>query len=184
MYLYRDGEMELVLVEPRLAGELYALVDRNRDSLREWLGWVDATRGPSDVREFIESELRAFAGGTSLGTFLIRAEGRIVGNVGYGHTIGHARRTEIGYWLGAEARGQGLMTKACRVLIDHAFGPLGLNKVEIHCATGNHRSCAIPQRLGFRHEGTIRDAEWLYDHFVDHNVFGLLRREWAAGDAG
>ena len=70
------------------------------------------------------------------------------------------------------------VTKACRTLITYAFTELGLNKVEICCATENIRSCAIPKRLGFKQEGILRDAEWLYNHFVDHAVFGMLAREW------
>ncbi|MBI3110076.1 MAG: GNAT family N-acetyltransferase, partial [Ignavibacteriales bacterium] len=33
-------------------------------------------------------------------------------------------------------------------------------------------------RLGFRPEGKIREAEWLYDHFVDHLVYGMLAPDW------
>ncbi|HVJ50737.1 hypothetical protein [Desulfitobacterium sp.] len=36
----------------------------------------------------------------------------------------------------------------------------------------------IPERLGFVKEAMIREAEWLYDHFVDHAVYGVLAREW------
>jgi ribosomal-protein-serine acetyltransferase len=70
------------------------------------------------------------------------------------------------------------MTKACRTLITYAFTELALNKVEIHGATENIRSCAIPKRLGFTQEGILRDAEWLYDHYVDTVIYGLLAREW------
>jgi ribosomal-protein-serine acetyltransferase len=88
------------------------------------------------------------------------------------------RKVEIGYWLGESFQGKGLMTKACKTLITYAFAELGLNKVEIHCATENIRSCAIPKRLGFTQEGILRDAEWLYDHFVNLVVYGMLAREW------
>jgi len=40
------------------------------------------------------------------------------------------------------------------------------------------RSRAVPQRLLFRQEGLFRDAEWLYDHFVDHVVYAMLVLDW------
>ena len=55
---------------------------------------------------------------------------------------------------------------------------MGLNRIEIRCATQNVRSRAIPERLGFKEEGLIRDAEWLYDHYVDHIVYGMLESDW------
>lgn len=70
------------------------------------------------------------------------------------------------------------MTKACKACIDYAFNELKLHRLEIRCAVENERSRAIPERLGFTNEGTIREAEWLYDHFVDHVVYGMLEREW------
>jgi len=70
------------------------------------------------------------------------------------------------------------MTKACESFIDYAFNDFKLNRVEIRCAENNFKSRAIPQRLGFTKEGLIRDSEWLYDHYVDHIVYGMLAIEW------
>jgi ribosomal-protein-serine acetyltransferase len=52
------------------------------------------------------------------------------------------------------------------------------NRVVIACASKNQRSRAIPERLGFTHEGVAREAEWLYDRFVDSEIYALLNREW------
>ncbi len=73
------------------------------------------------------------------------------------------------------------MTRACKAIIDHTFKDLGLHRVEIRCAAENFKSQAIPERLGFAREGVIRQAEWLYDHFEDHVVYGLLAPEWPGG---
>jgi ribosomal-protein-serine acetyltransferase len=54
-----------------------------------------------------------------------------------------------------------------------------MHKVEIRAASGNKKSRAVPERLGFKQEGCIRQAEWLYDHYVDHVVYGMLDLEWA-----
>ena len=51
---------------------------------------------------------------------------------------------------------------------------MGLHRVEIRCAIDNHRSRAVPHRLGFRLEGQMREAEWLYNHWVDHAVYAGL----------
>jgi ribosomal-protein-serine acetyltransferase len=64
------------------------------------------------------------------------------------------------------------------VLIDHAFAALNLHRVAIVCATGNARSRAIPERLGLVYEGTLRGAEWLYSHYVDHAVYAQLQCDW------
>jgi ribosomal-protein-serine acetyltransferase len=80
----------------------------------------------------------------------------------------------MGYWLTPDAQGRGLMTAATRALVLHALGPMTLHRIEIRAAPDNRRSRAIPERLGFTHEGTVRQCEWLYDRFVDHAVYGLL----------
>lgn len=167
----------LTLVERRHASELYALVEANRARLRDWLPWVDGTQSPADTLQFIEGALRQFADG--LGSQLaLWHEGRIAGMIGF-HPLDTANRAgEIGYWIGAAAEGRGLMTRACRTLTDYGFDELGLHRIVIRAATGNHRSLAIPRRLGFRHEGTARQAEWLYDRFVDLEIFAMLAHEW------
>lgn len=75
------------------------------------------------------------------------------------------------------------MTRSCRAYVSHSFQTLGLNRVEIRCAVDNRKSCAIPERLGFILEGTLRQAEWLYDHFVDHSVYAILSQDWTPAEA-
>ena len=45
-------------------------------------------------------------------------------------------------------------------------------------ATGNAKSRAVPERLGFRLEGVARQSEWLYDHYVDHAIYAMLLEDW------
>jgi ribosomal-protein-serine acetyltransferase len=70
------------------------------------------------------------------------------------------------------------MTSACRSLIHYLFSELQLNRVEIKACTDNLKSRAIPERLGFKHEGTIRQAEWIRNKFYDFEVYGILAEEW------
>ena len=164
------------------ADELFSLTDANRSHLRRWLPWLDGVRRVDDTRGFIRTAEALAARNEGL-QLALRVDGRIAGVVGHRHIDRENRSTTIGYWIGESYQGCGLVTAACRALITRAFGAAGLNRIEILCATGNHRSRAIPVRLGFREEGLRREAAWLYDHFVDLVVYAVLAREWrVAGD--
>lgn len=178
MFAYQiDREIALELLEPRHAGELYALTDANRMHLRRWLPWLDRTQSVDETMSFIRISQQQQAENNGFQT-VIRYQGAAVGVIGH-HRIDWSNRfASIGYWIAESVQGQGIVTKACRAHVGHLIGELSLHRIEIRCAVGNIRSRAIPQRLGFREEGVIRDAEWLYDHFVDHVVYGLLESEW------
>ncbi len=180
MFAHKLGEnTELRLLEERHAEELTNLTDRNRVHLRAWLPWVDGSRTVEDRKNFIRGALKQFAGNNGFQAGIWHEE-RLVGVVGHHGIDWENRSTSLGYWLGEGSQGQGFATAACRALVDHAFRELGLNRVTIACATENKKSCAIPERLGFRREGVQRQAEWLYDRFVDHVVYAALASEWRA----
>jgi ribosomal-protein-serine acetyltransferase len=65
-------------------------------------------------------------------------------------------------------------------MLDYLFEELGLHRVEIRCGTGNTRSCAIPERLGFTREGLLREAEWVNDRWLDLAVWGMTAEQWRA----
>jgi ribosomal-protein-serine acetyltransferase len=75
-------------------------------------------------------------------------------------------------------QGRGIVTRCCHALLDHLFDERGLHRVEIRCATGNLRSCAVPQRLGFRREGVLRHGEFGATGWLDLVVWGILEHEW------
>ncbi|HZR40060.1 MAG TPA: GNAT family protein [Ktedonobacteraceae bacterium] len=172
-----DKDTELRLLSEDDAQPLFELIEQNLLHLRTWLPWLDFTSSVEDERAFI-LRTRAQAAENKSFSFSIWYKGQAAGTIGYHEIDWMNRKVEIGYWLGAQFQGKGLMTRACKALVAYAFEELQLNKVEIRCATGNTRSCAIPQRLGFTREGVIRQAEWLYDHFVDLILYGLLASEW------
>lgn len=175
---FRISERHLVrLPTASDADELFRLTDQNRLYLRRWLPWIDHATCADDTRRMIVSGLRQFENHQGFHA-VICFDGQIVGVVGF-HAIDWAHRiTSIGYWLSESHQGQGLMTASCQAVIEHAFTVWNVNRIAIRCAVGNERSRAIPERLGFSHEGVQREAEWLYDHYVDLIQYALLRSEW------
>jgi ribosomal-protein-serine acetyltransferase len=171
--------IQLKLLETSEVKPLYTLVDRNRARLREWLPWVDQTKSPEDVRVFILRVLEQYHSnlGPQAGVWV---DGALGGTVGC-HPIDWANRNcSLGYWLDSTYEGKGVITRCCAALADYAFDELKLHRLEIRCGTGNLKSCAIPQRLGFTKEGVAKGAEWVNDRWVDLVVWGILEDEWRA----
>ncbi len=173
-----SDEIELRLPEARHADELLALVDANRARLGQWLNWVHSSRTREDVLQYVETARRDFVKPDFL-HFLIFRQGVMVG--GCGLILKELTNCgEIAYWIDAKWEGRGIVSACCRALIDYAFGELELSRVQIRCATGNARSAAIPKRLGFSLEGTLRENIRTNNRLDDAYCFGLLRSEWGA----
>lgn len=90
------------------------------------------------------------------------------------------RRAEVGYALARSAWGQGLMHEALTALLDHGFGPLGLNRVEADIDPRNLASARSLLRLGFQAEGLLRERWIVAGEVSDSALYGLLQREWLA----
>jgi ribosomal-protein-serine acetyltransferase len=175
MFRTRIGEdRELALIEHRHARELFALIETNRAHLREWMSWVDQRRTPAEVANYISLCLKQFALGQGLQVGVWET-GNLCGIINCCPIDWPNKASYLEYWLGESYQGRGLMTPSLQAVVDHLFGTLDLHRLTIRCATDNVRSRAVAERLGFAFEGVSRDAEWLYDHFVNHAVYGLIK---------
>lgn len=172
-----NDRLALRLRRPEHAEALFTLVEANRAYLRQWLPWLDGCKTLDGIRTHLDECVRNAEAGRAL-ELGIWLDGQLVGVTGY-HTISVGNRAgRIGYWLDQAHQGQCLMTASVRALVDYGFDSLGLNRQDICAATGNTRSRAVAERLGFPFEGVAREAEWLYDHFVDHAVYAVTRKDW------
>lgn len=179
MFSYKiDDDTELRLIEPHHVDQLDVLIEENRDHIKKWSTWLKDDHSIENTRDFIRRNLLQFADNQGFAIAIWHRD-EMAGQVEYNYLDQANRKTEIGYWLGASFQGKGLVTKSCRVLIDHAFNELKLNRVEIRCGEGNTRSRKIAEQLGFREEGVIRQGEWLHHRFVDLVIYGMLESEWA-----
>lgn len=174
-----DQDIQLRLLEDRHAEAYFTLLSRNRTHLRQWIGWMEFEPELESTRAFLQQALLEFARNETFQTG-IWWQNQLVGTIDLSRFQWQSRRAELGYLLSADAQGQGIATRSCRALINYAFSDYQLNKIEIRCATGNIRSRALAERLGFQQEGTLRQAEILHGHPVDYALYGLLKDEWLA----
>ena len=172
-----EQDLSLNLLTKEDAPRLFSLVKDNAPYLKEWLSWLDTVHSEQDSLNYINFSRQQFLNseGAPFGIFYL---GSLVGTCGYNSFNWNQKLTTIGYWLEEEYQGKGIMTKVCKALTDLAFHQLGMELVDIRMAPGNLKSKAIPIRLGFQYIATIKNAEWLYDHYVDHNVYRITKKQW------
>lgn len=161
------------------AEEFFNLIKSSKKYLKKWLGWLNNINEVKDTMGTIKSRLGEIeeTGGYPK-SVLILYEGEIAGTIGFNQLNKANRIGVIGYWLGDKFQGKGIMTRAFKAFINYGFKELGLNRIEVRVAVENKKSRALPERIGFTKEGRVRQAEWLYDHYVDHIIYGLLAEEW------
>lgn len=177
MRLQVNDYIYLKTLEPLDDEALFIETNKSRHHLRQWLPWLDGINSKHDSRKFIEYAIQLLDERKAM-IFGIFADDQLAGTLGFNQIDWQNKVAHVGYWLGSSYTGQGIMTSSVRRLLAYSFNELALNRVEIRCATENHKSRSIPERLGFTEEGRIREGEWLYDHYVDHIVYGMLSREW------
>jgi len=159
------------------AAAIYATIDANRQHLRKWLPWVDATKSPADTVAVITDWVADLKRGSDI-VLGIYADGVYVGNIGLHGIKSHNNSAMIGYWLAENQQGRGIITACVSALTTFALNTLELNRIYINCAEGNAKSRAVPERLGYKQEARFTDGERLYGVYHDLIVYCMVRRNW------
>lgn len=165
--------VEVRWLEPSDAEAVYAVVDLERERLSRRMPWA-AGATVATTRAFIEGN----RSGDNLDALGIYVDGAYAGGIGARPDPLHGD-CEIGYWISAPFERRGLVSRATAGLIRHLFLEIGVHRVTIRAAPDNERSRAVPERLGFTYEGTMREAGWSSLGYHDLGVYGLLSTEWS-----
>lgn len=164
-------------LETEDAEYIFKAVDSQREYLGKWLPFVEFTKSVKDSLDYVNSVV-TMPEECKEWQFAIFCGNDFAGLAGFKGTDRLNRKSEIGYWLGEEFQGRGIITDSVRALINFGFSELNLNRIQIKCAPENVKSNNIPKRLGFSFEGVERDSEFVKDGvFRDANVWSLLKRE-------
>jgi len=169
---------ELRPLEVWNAAEFGAHLDRAREHIRPWVGPAFLSEGLDGPRATL-SRYAQHTAEDGARIFGIWRDGTLVGGVMFVEFSAAAGSCELGCWLEPAAEGLGLVTPACRALLDWAFGIRGLHRAEWRCRADNVRSAAVAQRLGMTLEGVLREAWQVDGVFHDKQVWSVLAPEWA-----
>jgi RimJ/RimL family protein N-acetyltransferase len=140
----------------------------------------------SDARAFMARRHDSLNAGTEAPFAILKREDvdhGLLGSISLLRFAWEDLRCEVGYWLAPEARGNGHATRAVARICGWGFETLGLERIELHAATGNLHSHRVAERAGFTREAVLRSHLLSKHGRLDIVVFGLLPAELRLGGA-
>ena len=102
-----------------------------------------------------------------------------IGNLGIFEIHKTAHNAEMGIMIGNKAYwNKGFGTKAIKLLLKHCFNTLNLHRVFLRVFANNPRAIRCYEKVGFVHEGRMREAVFQGGAYHDMLIMGVLRDEW------
>lgn len=166
-------KLSLCAIRPWQRGDEQSLV-RHADNKKIWLNVRDAFPHPytmEDARWWIEK-----ANEPPATNFAIVVEGEAVGGVGMILKDDIYRRSaEVGYWLGEEFWGRGVVTEAVRAIVEYAFENFDLCRLYAGVLEWNPASMKVLEKAGFQFEARLRKAVTKEGQTMDEFIYALIR---------
>jgi RimJ/RimL family protein N-acetyltransferase len=148
------GMALLVRCRAERARAAVVAVNESLDHLRPWMAWASEPATEAGMATFLAAGEELWDQRRDFGYSIVDpADVVVLGGCGLHGRLG-PDGLEIGYWVHADHAGNGVATAAARALTDAAFGIPGIEHVRIQCEDTNVRSARIPEKLGYRFEGT------------------------------
>ena len=149
-----DGRLLVRPFEPDDAPAVQAACDD--PDIAHWIHLLPAPYTLEDAHAFISDARRRLIADESARLAIADARtGELLGSVGMSH-FADRQAAEVGYWVRRGARRRGVALAAARLVIDWAFGEVGLERLELLTYPGNAASQALAVRLGFTRECLLR----------------------------
>ncbi len=110
---------------------------------------------------------------------VLKSSNEIIGTCGFHKWDQSHNRAEVGYDLGPDFWGHGLMKEALSEAFRHGFSQMDLNRIDALVYSDNERSIGLLTALGFREEGVLREYFLQAGRYYDHSIYSLLKSEYA-----
>lgn len=168
--------IRLELPEESHAKALFKIVENDREELKKWMPWAKTTKHLRDEVNFMKYAREQMIN-HHLFMLTILCDDEPVGMIDLHEIDPIDRHAQVGYWLSSQYQGLGIMTASLKQLISVGFGQLNLHKIVVMADSVNEKSKAIPERLGFIHEATLKDEVYMNGDFKDLDVYAKFADE-------
>ena len=180
---FESDRLTIRAPRPGDGAEMNAAVHETFDDLKVWMPWAQQMPTLEESESFARRAQYQFLAREDLALLLfLKGTDTMVGSSGLHRINWDIPKFEIGYWCRKRFQGQGYISESTEAITKFAFETLAAKRVEIRCDAKNVRSQHIPNRLGFKLEGTLRnDALSSSGELRDTLVFAKIKGIEEAG---
>lgn len=166
--------VKVKLVKPDDAVSLYEQIEKTRPQLAKFMPWGDSMRSVEDEKDFLEY-CQGRMQDKKLWITSIWVDEKPVGMIDLHNIDLDNSHAEVGYWLGGEYQGNGVMTDCLKRVLEIGFEEMKLHKIKLLAEQVNEASNAVAQKAGFILEGQLKDEIYSDGKFHDANLYGLVK---------
>ncbi|HUB66360.1 MAG TPA: GNAT family protein [Candidatus Methylacidiphilales bacterium] len=155
---------------------LYEAADESRKSVSPWMAWLHGDYSLQDAENWTVHAIYAWKAQTEY-EFVIydREDGKVTGSCGLNRMNAKDKVCNLGYWVRTSKTRLGAATQAASLLKEFGFGPLGLNRLEIVVAEGNHASRGVAKKAGAVYEGIQRNRLCVDERIYNAHMYALIK---------
>ncbi len=171
-----------LLIRMPLPGDgrvVYEAIHASIDELKPWLPFARMEQSEHNTEVNIrEAHLRFLKREDLRLLIFLKDTHQFVGSSGLHRPNWNVPKFEIGYWINTQYTGYGYMTEAVEGITNYAFNELKARRLEIRCDSLNVKSKAIPERLHYSLEGTLRNEDISMDgnSLRDTHIYGKINQ--------
>ncbi len=167
--------VQLLPFQEEDAEALYAL--RSDKDFMKYLG-MDPYHSMSQAEEMVQSNIQGFKEQTNLSWKISPMDStQLIGYIGLWRFFKDHFRAEIGFGLSSDFRGKGMMSDCILHICKYAFKSMNINSISADVDPDNIPSIKLLEKVGFQHEGHLRENYYYDGRFIDSVYMGLLRSD-------
>jgi ribosomal-protein-serine acetyltransferase len=153
--------------------QLSCAVQESLKELKPWMSWATDGYDERAAREYITIARARWEEHTFYGFAMVRGDDLLGAcTLSSIHPIYHF--CNLGYWVRSSCQGQGIAGRAAKLVARFAFEHLGLIRVEIVIAVGNHASLRVAEKIGAHYEGILLNRMVVGKSIYDAHMYSLL----------
>ncbi|HEX8494037.1 MAG TPA: GNAT family N-acetyltransferase [Pyrinomonadaceae bacterium] len=170
-----------IVIRPLRADDVDAVYEAVRESIKEvapWLPWCHPDYSREETSAFISSLAEEANAAQDYGFAIVDAEtNAFLGGIGI-NQINHIHRIgNLGYWVRTSCTRRGVAASAARQMARFGFRELGLLRLEIVVAIGNHASQRVAEKAGATREGILRKRLLIHGQSHDAVLYSLVAED-------